>query len=94
MAERRRRSRAAALLVACAALSGCGAYDPPVIGGQATPAYKTDLASCRTASRHQVYLKNAATPGTWLISPVTGPPAVRRDIRACLRGKGYILAPG
>jgi hypothetical protein len=35
--------------------------------------------------------KNAATPGTWIISPFTGPPEVRAAIRKCMESKGYAL---
>ena len=73
-------------------LSGCGAYDPPVTADHASEKYKTDIAVCRTSSAHAVYLKNAATLGSWLISPITGPPAVRKAIRDCMRSKGYMLA--
>jgi predicted small lipoprotein YifL len=76
-------------------LTGCGDYDPPVQGDHASEKYKSDLEACRTTSSHAVYLKNAATPGTWIISPITGPPAVRASIRTCMQGKGYVLAgPG
>jgi hypothetical protein len=72
-------------------LSRCGAYDPPIAGDHATDKYKSDLEACRTSSHHAVYLKNASSPGTWIISPITGPPAVRAAIRACMQGKGYAL---
>jgi hypothetical protein len=72
-------------------LSGCGAYDPPVAGDHASDKYKSDLEACRTSSHHAVYLKNAGSPGTWIISPITGPPAVRAAIRTCMQGKGYVL---
>ena len=73
-------------------LSGCGPYDPPFQGDHASEKYKSDLEACRTSSSHAVYLKNAAAPGTWIISPITGPPAVRAAIRTCMQGKGYVLA--
>jgi hypothetical protein len=38
-----------------------------------------------------VYLQNAGDPGTWIISPITGPPMVRAAIRNCMQGKGYAL---
>jgi hypothetical protein len=72
-------------------LSGCGDYDPPVVGDHTADKYKSELEACRTSSHYAVYLKNAAGPGTWIISPITGPPAVRAAIRACMRGKGYVL---
>ena len=76
-------------------VSGCGAYDPPVKGDHTAERYKADLDACRTSSSHSVYLKNAATPGTWIISPITGPSAVRAAIRTCMQGKGYQLdTPG
>lgn len=75
-------------------LSGCAAYDPPVLGDHASDKYKTDLQACRTSSTESVRLKNARTPGSWIISPYTGPPQVRAAIRACMQGKGYVLEPG
>lgn len=86
--------RAGLLLCGVAlALSGCSTYDPPVQGGQASAHYKSDLAQCRTSSREAVRLKNAATLESWVISPITGPPAVRADIRKCMAAKGYVLEP-
>ncbi|HEX2943417.1 MAG TPA: hypothetical protein VHO91_20355 [Rhodopila sp.] len=72
-------------------ISGCAAYDPPVQGDHASAKYKTDLEACRKQVGHAVYLKNAARPGTWVISPFTGPPQVRKGIRTCMVGKGYAL---
>jgi hypothetical protein len=72
-------------------VSGCGSYDPPVKGDHASDKYKSDLEACRTSSHHAVYLKNASSPGTWIISPITGPPEVRAGIRTCMQGKGYVL---
>jgi len=73
------------------ALGGCASYDPPVQGDHTSEKYKTDLEACRTTSRETVRLKNAATPQSWIISPITGPPEVRAAIRACMTGKGYVL---
>jgi hypothetical protein len=81
----------ATLIVSALLLSGCGSYDPPVQGDHASDKYKSDLEACRTSSHHTVYLKNASSPGTWIISPLTGPPEVRAGIRTCMRGKGYVL---
>jgi hypothetical protein len=73
-------------------LSTCGSpYDPPVRGDHTSEKYKTDLETCRTTSTESVRLKNAATPQSWIISPFTGPPAVRAAIRTCMTGKGYTL---
>jgi hypothetical protein len=71
--------------------TGCNTYDPPVEGDHTSEKYKTDVETCRTTSTEKVRLKNAATPGKWIISPITGPPAVRAAIRACMEGKGYVL---
>lgn len=79
------------VLVLLAGLSGCASYDPPVQGDHASAKYKTDLEACRTTSREAVRRKNAATPQSWIISPITGPPEVRAAIRTCMRGKGYVL---
>jgi hypothetical protein len=84
----RRSLIASALLIG---LSGCGSYDPPVRGDHTSDHYKSDLEACRTSSSHSVYLRNARSPGTWIISPITGPPAVRAAIRTCMQGKGYVL---
>jgi hypothetical protein len=74
------------------AASACGApYDPPVRGDHTAAQYKADLEKCRTTSRESVRLKNAGTPERWVISPFTGPPAVRAAIRTCMAGKGYTL---
>ncbi len=72
--------------------SACSAYDPPIQGDHTAEAYKTDLDKCRTTSAETVRRKNAATPGTWIISPFTGPPAVRAQIRTCMASKGYTVA--
>jgi hypothetical protein len=80
----------AALLLGATA---CGApYDPPVQGDHSSEQYKSDLAKCRTTSRESVRLKNADSLQSWIISPFTGPPAVRAAIRTCMAGKGYPLA--
>jgi hypothetical protein len=73
-------------------MSACGApYDPPVRGDHTSEQYKADLEKCRTTSTESVRLKNAATLQSWIISPFTGPPAVRASIRTCMAGKGYTL---
>ena len=82
---------ASAVVVLPFGLSGCAAYDPPVQGDHTSEKYKTDLETCRTTSQEAVRLKNAATPQSWIISPITGPPEVRAAIRACMAGKGYVL---
>jgi hypothetical protein len=86
----------AALLVPAILLGvgGCAPYDPPIAGDHATDKYKSDLEACRTTSHHAVYLRNARSPGPWIISPITGPPAVRAAIRACMQDKGYVLDKG
>lgn len=78
-------------LVVLAGVSGCAPYDPPLQGDHASQHYQDDLKQCRTSSREAVRLKNASTPGSWVISPVTGPPAVRAAIRKCMQAKGYAL---
>jgi hypothetical protein len=72
-------------------LTGCSAYDPPIRGDHNTDRYKTDLEACRTSSREAVRLRNADTPMTWIMSPFTGPPAVRAAIRTCMTQKGYVV---
>lgn len=72
-------------------LSACSAYDPPVQGDHATEKYKADLEKCRSTSQEAIRIKNADTPFTWIISPFTGPPAVRAAIRTCMQGQGYVL---
>jgi hypothetical protein len=72
-------------------VSGCTPYDPPVQGDRASDKYKADLEKCRTTSTEAVRLKNAATPQSWVISPITGPPAVRAAILKCMEEKGYAL---
>jgi hypothetical protein len=72
-------------------VTGCADYDPPVQGDHTSEQYQADLAKCRTTSTEAVRLKNAATPGRWIISPITGPPAVRAAIRKCMEAKGYVL---
>ncbi|WP_428484295.1 hypothetical protein [Rhodopila sp.] len=71
-------------------VSGC-AYDPPVQGEHTSDRYKADLQKCRTSSTEAVRLKNAGTLESWIISPVTGPPAVRAAIRTCMASQGYVL---
>jgi hypothetical protein len=85
------RHAAPVLLSLLLAVSGCTAYDPPVHGDHASERYKTDLEACRKSSSHAVYLQNAGAPGTWILSPIIGPPKVRAAIRTCMTGKGYML---
>lgn len=76
-------------------LAACDAYDPPFRGDHASAHYQSDLAACRESSRNTVRLKNATSPQTWIVSPFTGPPETRADIRSCMEAKGYVLAhPG
>lgn len=79
------------LLVVLAGVGGCTPYDPPMQGDHAAQHYKDDLDKCRTSSREAVRLKNADTLGSWVLSPFTGPPAVRAAMRTCMQGKGYVL---
>ena len=72
-------------------VTGCADYDPPVQGDHTSEQYQADLEKCRTTSTEAVRLRNAATPERWIISPITGPPAVRAAIRTCMEGKGYVL---
>ncbi|HUB10964.1 MAG TPA: hypothetical protein VMB34_03330 [Acetobacteraceae bacterium] len=101
-AQRRRRAAAAPAarpawrgrwlaLVIAASVGACSSYDPPSQGDHTSQHYQDDLQNCRRASREAVRLQNAATPGRWIISPITGPPAVRAAIRNCMQGKGYVL---
>jgi hypothetical protein len=78
-------------LVVLAGVSGCTPYDPPLEGDHTSRQYQDDLEKCRTSSREAVRLKNASTLESWVISPVTGPPAVRAAIRECMQSKGYAL---
>ena len=72
-------------------VGGCAAYDPPIRGDHTSERYKADLEKCRTSETEIVRRKNAATPQSWIVSPITGPPAVRAAIRTCMEGKGYVL---
>jgi hypothetical protein len=72
-------------------LSGCGSDDPGVRGDQSSAKYKADLDACRNSSAASVHRHNAGTPGTWMISPITGPSQVRSAVRTCMVGKGYPL---
>ena len=58
-------------------------------GDRTSDKFKADLDKCRTVSTEAVRLKNAATPQSWVISPITGPPAVRAAILKCMEEKGY-----
>ena len=83
----------ASVLIAALLLgqSGCSPYDPPIQGDHTSDRYKADLEKCRDSSTETVRLKNASTPQSWVISPITGPPAVRALIRTCMQGKGYVV---
>ena len=72
-------------------IGGCADYDPPIQSDHTADKYRADLGKCRTSSTETVRLKNAATPQSWVISPITGPPAVHALIRECIVGKGYVL---
>jgi len=75
-------------------VSACAPYDPLVEGDHSSEKYKADLENCRVTSTEAVRLKNAGTPQTWVISPITGPPAVRAATRTGMQGKGYVLKAG
>jgi hypothetical protein len=62
------------------------------VGDHSSEKYQADLEKCRSTETEAVRLKNAATLQSWVISPFTGPPAVRAAIRTCMQGKGYTLA--
>ena len=85
--------RAALVVALLLGLSGCGSYDPPAQGDHAAKQYQDDLEQCSTSSTEAVRLKNAATPGKWILSPFTGPSEVRAAIRKCMTGKGYVIEP-
>ena len=92
MSEGRMQSLRAFLIIpVLLGASACAPYDPPVQGDHTAEQYKADLEKCRTTSTESVRLKNAATIQSWVISPFTGPPAVRAAIRTCMTGKGYTL---
>jgi hypothetical protein len=79
-------------VLALLALTACGgSYDPPVVGDHTAEKYQADLEKCQSTSTEAVRLKNAATLERWVISPFTGPPAVRAAIRTCMQGRGYTL---
>ena len=78
-------------VISSAALCGCADYDPPIQSDHTSDKYKADLEKCRTSSTETVRLKNAATPQSWVISPITGPPEVHALIRKCMVGQGYVL---
>jgi hypothetical protein len=87
-----RRFRAALVVISLLpGVTGCADYDPPVQGDHTSEQYKADLEKCRTTSTEAVRLRNAATLERWIISPITGPPAVRAAIRTCMEGKKYVL---
>lgn len=80
------------VILALLGVSACGGpYDPPIVGDHSTEKYQADLEKCRSTETEAVRRKNAATPQSWIISPITGPPAVRAAIRTCMQGKGYAL---
>jgi hypothetical protein len=85
------RRAAPVILFVLLVVSGCAAYDPPVMGDHTAESYRTDLEACRKSASHAVYLQSAGEPGTWILSPVTNPPKVRARIRSCMTGKGYAL---
>ena len=87
----RRFCAALVIAVLLPGLIGCADYDPPVLGDHTSEQYKADLEKCRTTSTEAVRLRNAATLERWIISPITGPPAVRAAIRTCMEGKKYVL---
>jgi hypothetical protein len=86
-----RQIRPSLVIALLVGVSSCAAYDPPVQGDQTSDKYKGDLDQCRTSSTEAVRLKNASTPQSWIISPITGPPAVRAAILKCMEAKGYVL---
>jgi hypothetical protein len=89
--QRMQSFRVPLIVLALLGVSACGSYDPPVVGDHTTEKYQADLDKCQSTSTEAVRLKNAATLERWVISPFTGPPAVRAAIRTCMQGKGYAL---
>ena len=89
--ERMQLHGTATLICLLLALSSCADYDPPVQGDHTSEKYRADLEKCRSSSSEAVRLRNASTPEKWIISPITGPPAVHAMIRTCMQGKGYVL---
>ncbi len=72
-------------------LTGC-AYDPPVVADHTSDTYRNDLAQCRQTVDAKVDLVNRSTFPAFVISPFTGPPRKRADVRDCMVAKGYRLA--
>ncbi len=79
-------------MVAAAALglASC-AYDPPMRADHAAPAYRKDLAACRTAGDNEAERRVMASGGLFLTYPVSLPIEERIQTRKCLQGKGYHL---
>lgn len=69
-------------------LAGCS-YDPGMRGDHDDRQYGRDLAACRQAAMGPVRKQNAATPQSWIVSPITGPAMMRAAIGKCLATKGY-----
>ncbi len=78
------------VILACCLLSGCVLYyDPPVKADHAAPKYKSDLSKCQKQVNLPAGRIANATVGKSIISLFKSDDPQRRDIEACMNGKGY-----
>ena len=79
-------------LIAVLLLGAC-AYDPVIKTDHDAAKYKSDLAKCqRQAAKTQAYT-TGATPSAALLSVFSSSEPEHKDIRTCMRNRGYPVPP-
>lgn len=76
------------LLIAALAVSGCG-YEPPPETNTASPAYGSDLKTCKSTAGETVAKQNVKRFPTWVFSPVTRWGQADTAVQTCMASKGY-----
>ncbi len=70
-------------------LTGCAAYDPPVVTDHASPKYQAALARCQKQAATAASKISGATPQSAIKALFSSDEPERQDVRTCMKGKGY-----
>jgi hypothetical protein len=78
------------VVLLCSLLTGCALYyDPPVKADHSVQKYRSDLSKCQKQVNDPAGRIANATVGKAIISLFKSDDPQRRDIEACMNGKGY-----
>jgi hypothetical protein len=80
------------ILVAALAVGAC-AYDPPLKADHDSAKYKSDLAKCQKQAAKTAAYTSGATPQAAIGSLFTSSEPEHKEIRTCMQGRGYTMAP-